>query len=72
MIIEVEMYSIQCDSCKRVGVEDSDYAGWNDKTTVWEEADNSEWIKIDDKHYCPNCYTIDDDDNITIKEKVNE
>ena len=71
MIIEVEMYSIQCDCCKRVGVEDSDYAGWNDKSAAWEEADNYEWIEHEGKHYCPNCYTIDEDGNITIKEKVN-
>ena len=71
MIIEVKMYSVECDNCKTVGVKNSDFAGWNEKSATWEEAMNANWIKHEDKIYCPDCYSIDDDDNITIKEIVN-
>lgn len=33
---------------------------------IWDEIEH-DWIEQDGKHYCPDCYTIDDDDNIIIK-----
>ena len=33
---------------------------------IWDEIEH-DWIEQDGKHYCPDCYTIDDDDNIVIK-----
>ena len=40
---------------------------WEDKEFVKENAVESGFIEVDGKHYCPNCYTIDDEDNIVVK-----
>lgn len=71
MIVEVEMYTVECDNCKTVSGADSEFSCWGDKAIALEDAIENNWIEHEGKHYCPNCYTIDDDDNITIK-KVNE
>lgn len=28
---------------------------------IWEQAESDDWLEIDGKHYCPNCYEHDDD-----------
>jgi len=67
MIIEVKMFTVQCDNCKKFSGQDSDYSCWNDESTAWDDASESGWIEDEGKHYCPNCYTIDSIDNIIIK-----
>lgn len=68
MIKEVTMYTVECDRCKKTSGEDSEYAGWGDKDYAVEEAMSDDWIEhTDGKHYCPDCYTINDEDVITIK-----
>lgn len=70
MIVKVEMYTVECDNCKKTRGEDSEYSCWNDENYALEEAIDHDWIDHEGKHYCPDCYKIDDDDNITIIEKT--
>ena len=57
MIKEVTMYSVVCDRCGKAFV----VLGLGlDEGTAKEQAMESEWAEIGDKHYCPDCYEIDD------------
>ena len=67
-IIKVTMYTVQCDNCKITSGDNDEFSCWNDESNALENATNKDWIEHKGKHYCPNCYTIDKDDNITIKE----
>jgi hypothetical protein len=66
---EVEMFTIKCDNCGTL-FEDgyNGYSCWGDVNDAWENASESDWIEADfDVHYCPNCYSYDDNDNLIIK-----
>lgn len=67
MIKEVKMYTVVCDNCKKSADDDTDYSCWNDKNAAKEVASNDNWITDDDKDYCPNCYSYDDEDNLIIE-----
>ena len=69
MIVKVEMYTVECDNCKKTSGEDSEYSCWNDDAYALENAMDNDWIEHEEKHYCPDCYKIDDNDNITIISK---
>jgi len=69
MIKELTVYTVVCDRCAKDINEGEDYTCWNDKEYAQECALEARWIKEDDRHYCPDCYTHDDDDNIVIKRK---
>ena len=61
MIKEVTMYSVVCDRCgKTYGVDDG-IDCWVDICTAREQATESEWVEIGDKHYCPDCYEFSDE-----------
>jgi len=67
-IFKETAYGIQCDVCEKVYM--NEYSGftlWNDEDSVKEEAQDDYWLIEDSKCYCPECYEIDGDDNITIK-----
>lgn len=68
MIIEVKMYTVKCDNCGEEW-ETDEYSGWNDPDYAWDCASEDDWIedeKVKDKHYCKECYSYDDDDNVII------
>lgn len=67
MIKEVIMYTIVCDNCGKDVNKDAEYSAWNDKNYAEEVAMESDWIKENDKHYCPDCFTYDDEDSLLIK-----
>lgn len=60
MIKPVTMYSVVCDRCGKQFVAD-DFAAWTDICTAREQAMESEWAEIGDKHFCPDCYEFDDE-----------
>lgn len=61
MIKPVTMYSVVCDRCGKTFGEDNDIIAWVDECTTREQAMESEWIEIGDKHYCPDCYEFNDE-----------
>lgn len=64
------MYTVVCDNCGKDSNADSDFSCWNDEDWAQELAMESDWIKEEDKYYCPDCYEYDDDDNFVIKTKA--
>lgn len=58
MITKHIMYGVKCDRCgAQFEDSDTDYTAWADENDAWESASNEDWIEIDGKHYCPCCYT---------------
>ena len=66
MLKEVKMYTVVCDNCGKDVNKDAEYSALNDKRHAEEVAMESDWIKENDKNYCPDCFTYDDDDNLLI------
>lgn len=72
MIKKVEMFTVICDNCKvDIGI-NQDYSCWGDKLYAEDNAMNSDWLKIDEKHYCEDCYSYDNEDNLIINESRKE
>lgn len=67
MVKEVIMFTIVCDGCGKDVNENTDYSCWNDKGYNEEIRQEAGWEKVDEKHYCTNCFEYDDDDNLVIK-----
>ena len=68
---EVKSMIIVCDSCGN-HYEDGDgvvcYLGDTDGSEIEQEALSSEWLYLAGKHYCPNCYELDDKDHYHTKD----
>lgn len=61
MIKTVTMYSVVCDRCGKTFIDEFNGIGaWLDEGTAKEQAMESEWAEIGDKHYCPDCYEFDE------------
>lgn len=62
MIKPVTMYSVVCDRCGKSFIDEfNGIVAWLDEGTAKEQAMESEWVDICDKHYCPDCYEFDDE-----------
>ena len=59
MIKEVTYYDIICDCCGKSLTEESETC-YPDKDSALMVAEQSEWQKIGGKHYCPDCYELDE------------
>ena len=55
MIKEMTYYDIICDRCGKSFTEEN-YICYPDTESVEIAAKDSEWMTIDSKHDCPNCY----------------
>lgn len=72
MIREVQMFTVECDRCKKEHCDesDSDYRPFSDTAEGARElADYEDWVEIDGKDYCFTCYEYDDEtDEYKVKE----
>lgn len=72
-IFEEKAYGVQCDVCSKVYMNEySGFSLWTDESSPREEAQDDHWLIEDGKCYCPDCFEIDEEDNVTIKEKKNK
>lgn len=60
------MYTVLCDNCGKDSAANQQYACWSDKAYAEEVAMEGNWIKEGILHYCPECYTYDDNDELHI------
>jgi hypothetical protein len=67
MVKEVKMFTIVCDGCGKDVNDGSEYAGWNEENYVEEIRAEADWEKVDDEHYCTDCFEYDDNDELIIK-----
>ena len=59
MIKEVTYYDIICDRCGKSLINESETC-YPDKDSVLTVAEQSEWLEIGGKDYCPDCYELDE------------
>lgn len=67
MLKEVKMYTIVCDGCGKDVNENTDYSCWNDEDANEEIRQEAGWEKVDNKHYCTDCFEYDDNDELILK-----
>ena len=67
MLQKVEMYTIVCDNCGEDIGATQEYSCWNDEVYAEQNAGDSDWLKEDGKHYCPKCYSYDDNDQLVLR-----
>ena len=60
MIIAEVFYGVECDRCGKV-YDGADYGYYDDMDSALEYAKEDEWLEIGGKHYCPDCYVVDED-----------
>ncbi len=72
MIKEVTMFTVLCDNCGVDSNRDCEYSCWGDKSQAEEHAMNSDWHLDDKKHYCCNCFSYDENDNLILREVHNK
>lgn len=71
MKVQVTAMKLVCDCC---GETYEDNNGWTcivgdvDGSDIEQEALNDDWLELGGKHYCPKCYSIDEDDNYVTKD----
>jgi len=67
MIQKVEMFTVVCDNCgEDAGCDNDSGSCWSDESAAKEQAIESEWIEHKGFHYCPKCWSYDEDDNIVL------
>lgn len=63
MYKKIEVWTILCDGCGRDLNEKAEYCGWREKEGNVLDCEAQGWITEGNKHYCPDCYFYDVDDN---------
>lgn len=72
MIVPEIFYGVKCDRCGEIH-ESGEYAYYSDESNALDEAKESDWIEQNGKHYCPCCYTQDEEtEAITIRPNIPE
>lgn len=69
MVKEIICYTVICDRCGKDSAAEDEYCGYNDESYSLDCAADSGFVEQGSKHYCPDCYFYDDDDNLVIKPK---
>ncbi len=73
MIIQEMFYAVECDICKKQNENYDGVSFWADEITTIDNAVNdSGWHEEDGKHYCTNCHSFDEHDNLVILEIKSE
>lgn len=68
MIQKVEMFTVQCDNCKITSGQDAEFSCWGDDAYAIQDAEDNDWIENKGNHYCPDCYSYNDNDELVINE----
>ena len=56
MFKEIPVFTVICDRCGKDSAENESYAGCNEKNYAEDLAFHKQWISLNKKHYCPDCY----------------
>jgi hypothetical protein len=65
MIKKVEMFTAICDICKTDICAGTEYSCW-DSESLLNEMDEQNWYNESGKQYCPDCYSFDDGDLLSL------
>ena len=62
MLIEITLYSAECDRCGKTF-----HALFNSENDLNIELNKYNWHDTGDYHFCPDCYTINENDELIVK-----
>ena len=65
------LYTVECTRCKGL-LNDGEFQYWIGSDKAVERAKDSKWLIKGNKHYCPKCYTLNDEDEEEIKSPIPE
>lgn len=66
MITKEIFYGVKCNRCKEDFQDYNDHSFWIDENSAIEQAIESEWIEENNKHFCPNCYDYNEEEDKNI------
>jgi len=70
MIIKEIFYAVKCNRCGSVN-ESGDYTFMSDESSAIDEANDNDWAVENGEHFCPNCFTTNDEtDEIIVKPAI--
>lgn len=69
MIKSEIVYTYICDNCGCNLFDNEDSIGITDISLLMNIADDSNWNTDNSKHYCPDCYSFDDNGNLIVLSK---
>ncbi len=69
MFTPIECVILTCDNCEIPFEDGSGFSIFPDGNSAQERASDSDWEIQDERHYCPGCYIVDDDEKVIIKVK---
>jgi len=73
MIYKVEVFAAKCDNCKKEWIDDiNDFSYMGDVSTMAECLMEDSWETIEtkgeeDKHYCPDCFYFNEEDEFVLR-----
>jgi hypothetical protein len=67
MIKEVVMFTVICDNCGRDSNAGQEFSCWGEREHAEDLALDSFFIKEGENHYCPDCFSYDEEDNLILK-----
>jgi hypothetical protein len=68
MLKEVKMFTVVCDNCDKDENADAEYSAWSDAQFAEDVAMEADWLKEGAKHYCPECFSYGENDELILKE----
>lgn len=66
------MFTVICDNCGKDSNDGAEYSCFGDKQTAEYSAEDSNWLNDNGKHYCPDCYSYDDEDKLVLKSIIHK
>lgn len=68
------MFSARCDNCQEAWCDGNGNIAYSDRSSMETALKESGWYFEDDpeKHYCADCWSIDGNDNLCLKEIENK
>lgn len=72
MVIEIKAYYVKCDRCSTVcRTPDNEYPNCSSQEAIYESFDDG-WDQDGDKNYCPDCAFYNANDELIVKEPLEE
>ena len=71
MIISNIFYAVKCDRCGKVNENYDGIQFWASPENALELSVGEDWEEINNKHYCPDCFELNEEDETIVKPKDN-
>ena len=70
MLKETTLYTAICDRCEKDLFENANFS-YGDTLLLEQSLKESDWHDTGQLHFCPDCYTIDENNELKLKPSIN-